>query len=191
MIAEELQRELRVTTEENRALRCGNVRSPALCNRGPMEQDYSSLMQHGEQRPEAGVALGNEPKCDPSVSAAQAEVIAIQAEPQNLEEYCTEPLNQHTAFSPSVTQEEEGLSMRPLPLATVEKKVQETALEASLECESYTSFNPHAEPCGSSIREATTGTKPSKGLLHSLGRWVVGSNEPGDQGDDGSSPIVV
>ncbi len=191
MIVEELQRELKVTTEENRALRCGNVRSPALCNRGPMIQDYSSLMPHGEQRHEAGVALGNEPKSDPSVSAVPAEVIAIQAELQNLEGYCTEPLNQYTALSPSVTQEGEGLSMRLLPLATVEKKVQETALEASLECKSYTSLNPHTEPRGSSTREATTETKPSKGLLHSLGRWVVGSNEPDDQGDDGSSPIVV
>ncbi len=181
MIVEELQLELKATTEENRSLRCGDVRSP-------MEQDYSSPVPHGEQRPEAGIALGNEPKSNPSVSTAPGEVIEIEAGPQNLEGSCTKPLNQHTALSPSVILEEEGLSTRPLPLAIVEKKVQETAL---VECESYASTNPHAELPGSSTREATTETKPSKGLLHSLGRWVVGSNEPGDQGDDGSSPMVV
>ncbi len=193
MIVEELQRELKVTTEENHALRCGNVGSPALRNRGPIEQDYRSLMPHGEQQSETGLALDKEPKSDPSAFAASAELIATQAEIQKLEEYCTEPPKQHTTLSPSVAQDEEGLPRSPLPLVTVEKKVQESAPEASLERESYASLNPHAEPRGSSTREATNETKPLKGLLYSVGRWLVGSNEhePRGQGDSGSSPIVV
>ncbi len=186
MIVEELQRELKVTTEENRALRCGNVGSPTLCNRGPIEQDYRSLMPqpHGEQQSETGLALDRETKNGPSVFSALAELIATQAELQNLDEYCTEPPKQHSTLTPSVAQEEEGLPRSLLPPLTVETKVHESAPEASLE-------RPHAEPQGSSTGEATNETKPLKGLLYSFGRWMVGSDEPGDQGDSGSSPIVV
>ncbi len=192
VIVEELQRELKISTEENRVLRCGNDRSPALLNKDSMEQDYSSLIPRGEQRYEAGLTLDKEPKCDRNASEALAELNEVQAEPQKPKEYCTEPPKQHAALSPSITQEKDDLSRRPVPLETVEREIQETtAPETSLERESYTSANEHAELLRSSTHEENIVTKPSTGLLYSLGRWVVGSNEPGDQGDDDCSPVVV